>query len=196
MGKRGSHSQLYNFQTIVSALRISFYLPHCHIAFCKNMVEVSTFEHQVQLHLSPNRSASWQETKYLIVAFAVFVGTIAIAWSLAGAWVILPFAGAEVGLLSLVMYLVSKATYRWETLLISSQSINIYCSNGANLQFPRPDTSLYYQRDSSLKCTPRLILKAPLHQLEVGAFLNPEDKKRVHDSLKLAGVMVCTNKWW
>ncbi|MEL7289923.1 MAG: DUF2244 domain-containing protein, partial [Pseudomonadota bacterium] len=65
------------------------------------MVEVSTFEHQVQLHLSPNRSATWQQTKHLIAAFALFISSIAIAWSLAGAWVILPFAGLEVGLLML-----------------------------------------------------------------------------------------------
>jgi len=110
------------------------------------MVEVSTFEHQVQLHLSPNRSATWQQTKHLIAAFALFISSIAIAWSLAGAWVILPFAGLEVGLLALIMYLVSKATYRWETLLISSNSIQVTSSNGISIEFFRPDTSLYYKK--------------------------------------------------
>tara|TARA_Y100000296_G_C5131138_1_gene235627 strand:+ start:85 stop:567 length:483 start_codon:yes stop_codon:yes gene_type:complete len=160
------------------------------------MVEVSTFEQQVQLHLSPNRSATWQQTKYLIAAFAFFISSIAIAWTIVGAWVILPFAGLEVGLLALIMYLVSKATYRWETVLISTHSIHISCSNGATLYFPRPDTSLFYQRDLSFKRVTRLILQTPVQQFEVGAFLNSQDKKKVHDSLHHAGIMVCTNKWW
>ena len=151
------------------------------------MVEVSTFEHQVQLHLSPNRSATWQQTKHLIAAFALFISSIAIAWSLAGAWVILPFAGLEVGLLALIMYLVSKATYRWETLLISSNSIQVTSSNGISIEFFRPDTSLYYKKDLSLKCAPQLVLQAPLQQFEVGS---------VHKCMQKAGIAVCSNKWW
>ncbi|MEC9335237.1 MAG: DUF2244 domain-containing protein [Pseudomonadota bacterium] len=160
------------------------------------MVEVSTFEHQVQLHLSPNRSATWQQTKHLIAAFALFISSIAIAWSLAGAWVILPFAGLEVGLLALIMYLVSKATYRWETLLISSNSIQVTSSNGISIEFFRSDTSLYYKKDLSLKCAPQLVLQAPLQQFEVGSFLNLEDKERVHECMQKAGIAVCSNKWW
>ncbi|KHT44995.1 hypothetical protein RJ41_15600 [Alteromonas marina] len=160
------------------------------------MVEVSTFEHQVQLHLSPNRSATWQQTKHLIAAFALFISSIAIAWSLAGAWVILPFAGLEVGLLALIMYLVSKATYRWETLLISSNSIQVTSSNGISIEFFRPDTYLYYKKDLSLKCAPQLVLQAPLQQFEVGSFLNLEDKERVHECMQKAGIAVCSNKWW
>jgi uncharacterized membrane protein len=160
------------------------------------MVEVSTFEHQVQLHLSPNRSATWQQTKHLIAAFALFISSIAIAWSLVGAWVILPFAGLEVGLLTLVMYLVSKATYRWETLLISSNSIQVTSSNGISIEFFRPDTSLYYKKDLSLRCAPQLVLQAPLQQFEVGSFLNLEDKERVHKCMQKAGIAVCSNKWW
>ncbi|AXT39838.1 DUF2244 domain-containing protein [Alteromonas sp. BL110] len=160
------------------------------------MVEVSTFEQRLQLHLSPNRSATWRQTKYLIMVFALFIGLIAIAWSIVGAWVILPFAGLEVGLLALVMYLVSKATYRWETILVMDDRILISCSNGTSLCFPRPDTSLFYQKDTSLKRISRLILQTPVQQFELGAFLNSEDKKQVHDSLHKAGVMVCTNTWW
>ena len=160
------------------------------------MVEVSTFEQQVQLHLSPNRSATWQQTKYLIAAFAFFISSIAIAWTIVGAWVILPFAGLEVGLLAVIMYMVSKATYRWETILVSVDNIHVSCSNGATLCFPRLDTALFYQKDLSLKSISRLILQTPLQQFELGTFLNSEDKEQVRDSLHQAGIVVCTNKWW
>ena len=160
------------------------------------MVEVSTFEQQVQLHLSPNRSATWQQTKYLIAAFAFFISSIAIAWTIVGAWVILPFEGLEVGLLAVIMYMVSKATYRWETILVSVDNIHVSCSNGATLCFPRLDTSLFYQKDLSLKSISRLILQTPLQQFELGTFLNSEDKEQVRDSLDQAGIVVCTNKWW
>tara|TARA_Y200000002_G_C22634807_1_gene644154 strand:- start:862 stop:1344 length:483 start_codon:yes stop_codon:yes gene_type:complete len=160
------------------------------------MVEVSTFEQQVQLHLSPNRSATWQQTKFLMASFGLFISSIAIAWAFAGAWVILPFAGIEVGLLTLIMYLVSKATYQWQTVLISPQTIFVQCSNGAYLRFPRHDTSLYFFKDTEKKRLPRLVLQTHLQQFELGAFLNADDKQRVHDSLKTTGIMICTNKWW
>ena len=91
---------------------------------------------------------------------------------------------------------ISKATYRWETLLISSNSIQVTSSNGISIEFFRPDTSLYYKKDLSLKCAPQLVLQAPLQQFEVGSFLNLEDKERVHKCMQKAGVAVCSNKWW
>ncbi len=160
------------------------------------MVEVSTFEHNVQLHLTPNRSATWQQTKRLILVFALFISSIAIAWSLVGVWVILPFAGLEVGLLALIMYLASKSTYEWETVAVSHRNISVRCSNGALLVFSRQGTSLYFIEDLGKQRLPRILLKSDFQQFELGAFLNAEDKQRLHLGLKKAGVMVCTKKWW
>ncbi|MBT3134964.1 DUF2244 domain-containing protein [Alteromonas sp. ALT199] len=160
------------------------------------MVEVSTFEHNVQLHLTPNRSASWQQTKHLILVFALFISGIAIAWSLVGVWIILPFAGLEVGLLALIMHLVSKSTYQWESVAVSYRSISVRCSNGALLVFSRQGTSLYFIEDLGKQRLPRVLLKSDYQQCELGAFLNADDKQRLHLSLKQAGVMVCTNRWW
>ena len=56
------------------------------------------------IKLSPNQSASWRETKIVITIMVLLVMSIAIGWTMAGAWIILPFAGLEVGLFAYFMY--------------------------------------------------------------------------------------------
>lgn len=58
--------------------------------------------------LSPNQSASWKETKTMITCMVILVMVIALGWTLSGAWIILPFAGLEVGLFAYFMYRVCK----------------------------------------------------------------------------------------
>ena len=71
------------------------------------------------IRLLPNRSATWANTKLLMAAMIFFVMVIALAWAFVGAWVILPFAGFEVGLFALLMYKVSRFTYSKQIITIN-----------------------------------------------------------------------------
>ena len=92
------------------------------------MLETISLQGKKRLRLTPNRSASWQDTKWLMLIFAVAVFTIAIGWAVVGVWIILPFAGVEVVLLIFIMYQVSRSTYRWETIDIAPHTIHFYSS--------------------------------------------------------------------
>ena len=160
------------------------------------MIEVANNDNGVQIHLSPNRSASWKQTKFLMLGFAFFVGSIASAWAIVGAWVILPFAGAEVFALGLIMYIVSKATYQWEEINVTPKSIVITTSKGTILTLERFSTHLEFIEDTSNRKLPRIVLSTSQSQYEIGSFLNPEDRRILLTQLSNVGLMVCKNKWW
>ncbi len=160
------------------------------------MIEVSTIEREYRLLLTPNRSASWQQTKYLMLGFTLVVLTIAIGWSLIGAWVILPFAGAEVFALVVTMYFVSRNTYRWEQITLTPDAVVIANSRGITVSFERATTYFFFIEDTSNRQLPRLIFKSTSANVEVGTFLNISDKRIFLSHLEGAGMIICKNKWW
>lgn len=56
----------------------------------------------------PNRSLSLRAMVLLFAGIAAFVITIGIGFSLAGAWLVLPFAGLEVAVVGAVLYLLFR----------------------------------------------------------------------------------------
>jgi uncharacterized membrane protein len=69
----------------------------------------------------PNRSLSRKER---IVWFALIAGTtllIALFAAMVGAWLVLPFAGAEVCLVGLAFYIIGRHDHDMETLLVTDE---------------------------------------------------------------------------
>ena len=87
------------------------------------MVKLKHKHDSVTLTLQPNRSANWRQNKIIFMVMTAFVMIIAIAWSVVGVWVILPFAGFEVGLLAFLMYRVSYFTYQKQIITIHSDTV-------------------------------------------------------------------------
>lgn len=160
------------------------------------MLEVTQDNNTAVIRLMPNRSASWYETKWLIAAFALFIGTIAIAWALVGAWVILPFAGVEVLLLALLMHYVSSLTYQWETIEINTNTVVITSSTCNARTLQRESAYVDYTNEPDSWLLPKTLLYDDVHTVEVGHFLNESDRELLKQSLKNAGLIVCQRQWW
>jgi uncharacterized membrane protein len=160
------------------------------------MLEVTQDNNTAVIRLMPNRSASWYETKWLIAAFALFISTIAIAWAVVGAWVILPFAGIEVLLLALLMHYVSSLTYQWETVEINTNTVIITSSTSNAQTLRRDSTYVDYTNEPDSWLLPKTILYDGEHTVEVGHFLNESDRDLLKQSLKNAGLIVCQRQWW
>jgi len=149
--------------------------------------------------LSPNRSANWLQTKILIMIIGLVVMLIATAWSFVGVWMVLPFAGFEVGLLAFLMYRVSYASYQKQIITI-------------DLQYVKFEAGVYFPQQSHLftKCDTKLAILEPEGPydltkirlgdnnavVELGCFLNQDDRKLALQHLKEAGLRVHSNKWW
>nr|WP_136252147.1 DUF2244 domain-containing protein [Ningiella ruwaisensis] len=149
--------------------------------------------------LSPNRSATWQQTKWVIGVMVAVVMIIAIAWSFVGAWVVLPFAGLEVGLFALLMYKVSKFTYTKQVINISKDDIVVEWGTKRaeqRHQFSRDNLYVYYWESDEGWHLPRISISNSNKKLEIGTFLNLDDRETLKATLEDAGLLVCRNKWW
>ena len=157
------------------------------------MITKQQLQDGYQLTLVPNRSASWLQVKKLLWIIAAFCFVIAIGWAFVGAWLILPFAGIEVGLLIFIMHRVSRFTLRKEVIVFASDKI--FVSSGID----KPTLSWTIDR-----ATARVLLMEVRHpedptcihladdlnRVELGKHLNFDDKVHLLRELKSADLNV------
>ncbi|MGB2427371.1 MAG: DUF2244 domain-containing protein [Alteromonas sp.] len=154
------------------------------------------------IRLLPNRSATWANTKLLMAAMIFFVMVIALAWAFVGAWVILPFAGFEVGLLAYIMYRVCHSTYRSEVIKISSQSIEVMRgklplnSYREIYKFNRAEVHIEIIETENDWHLPDIRIVTDTQSLSIGSFLNLADRKELSRELRNSGLPNCRTHWW
>jgi uncharacterized membrane protein len=144
-----------------------------------------------QIVLTPNRSANWIQTKHLLFVLAFTSLGIATAWSFMGAWVILPFAGFEVGLLAFLMHRVCFATYQQQVIRIREHDVFIQLGvykPARGWRLNRESISIVVIEPNHIDDPVGLVLKDKNYSVELGAFLNTEDKQSVLDELKHHGL--------
>ena len=73
-------------------------------------IESNSENKSFRILLSPNRSLSWKSTCIFLLFISITCLTIGIGFSLVGAQLIIPFAGLEVILVSVCVYLVFRKT--------------------------------------------------------------------------------------
>ena len=165
----------------------------------QQMVKLKHKHDSVTLILQPNRSANWRQNKIIIMVMAAFVMVIAVAWSLVGVWIILPFAGFEVGLLAFLMYRVSYSTYQKQIITIHSDKVIF-------------QAGVYYPKRFHSFCKDKLLVKTIDAQSEfeqthitlddghqtivIGQFLNQPDREVTLEHLKKANLHIHIEKWW
>lgn len=164
-----------------------------------HMVSVHTHHNTTTIVLQPNRSASWLQAKTVVIIMTVFVMTVAIAWSFVGAWVVLPFAGLEVGLLAFFMHKVNYRCHQQQVITVAPNEVIV--TAGVNRPeyrhaFRRPQAHVTITEDESDWHIPALTLQDDQHTLKLGPFLNLEDCGAARQKLSDAGLMVCSNRWW
>jgi len=135
---------------------------------------------QGQIILYPNRSASWKSIKQFLWAISVFAFTIAFSFAFFGLWMVLPFAGLEIFALVGLMYWVALQCRRQEVIRIVDHRIVVeqgYETPKKTWQSDLFMTRLVIDRPTGYGRPRRLFLRGSQQQLEIGQFLNEEDKK-------------------
>ena len=163
------------------------------------MVKLKHKHDSVILTLQPNRSANWQQNKIIIMVMTAFVMIIAIAWSLVGVWIILPFAGFEVGLLTFLMYRVSYSTYQKQIITINSHAVTfesgVYYRKQC-IHFEKDKTSVItIEAQTDFEQT-HITLKDKQQKVVIGEFLNQQDRQTMLNHFKEAQLYVHSDKWW
>ena len=88
-------------------------------------IESNKKESLFRITLTPNKSLSWKSNILFILAISVTCGVIGIAFYIAGAFLILPFAGLEIILGGTCVYLVVQRSYKQEIITLTPEKLKI-----------------------------------------------------------------------
>lgn len=163
------------------------------------MVVSESHNQAVTITLSPHQSATWPETKLFISIIGGFVLMIGFFWAWMGAYLVLPFAGLEVGLLAYFMRKVSFATYRREVITIKSDQVVVRAGMHAIekcLTMERSATHVIVTKGLRQTDPVKLSLSDSQSYIDIGEFLNCDEQVLVHDALKQAGLTMQSAEWW
>ncbi len=126
----------------------------------------------------PNQSQNWRSNLYVLLALCVPSLGIGIAFTLIGAWPILPLAGLEMFALGSALYYVQwKLQYRQ---VITFDGDRVLVEKGhyyprRSWQFPRRLAGVAVETKQHPWESPVLALHDKEQQVRVGEFLNRED---------------------
>lgn len=163
------------------------------------MVKLKHKDDALILTLQPNRSANWRQNKIVIISMAALVLSVALAWAMVGVWIVLPFAGFEVGLLAFLMYRVSYFTYQKQIITIDKQTLTFH----AGVYYPKRCYAFDKDKVAVDTIEPQteyeqthISLNDGRQKIAIGQFLNQADRLTTLEHLKKAQLHIHHAKWW
>lgn len=162
------------------------------------MIKTIERPHKSIIRLEPNRSASWQQTKLVIMCLSGFMLLLGVGWLIAGVWLILPFVFLDIFVFSYFFYRVCQATYRREYIIISADKV--VCRSGIrrlgrSVNFRRPCYLVVHKRPSSSHLY-AFSLSDDINFLPIGRFLNEDDLHQLRRLLRDRGLIEINQQWW
>jgi uncharacterized membrane protein len=136
--------------------------------------------------LRPNQSMSWRALAYFYMSLVLLSFTLAGGLALLGFWPVVPFAGLEMLILGIVLYLVARRGGRCEVISLKSDTVLI--EKGRY----RPEQSWIFLRIWAkviLEHCPkqwypsRLLIRSHGRGVEIGQFLNEDERQRLAKEL-------------
>ena len=153
------------------------------------MIDVEEDGPATRLVVQGNRSMSWRANLVLAGSLGVVVFGIAIAAATQGLWLIIPFAGAEVLLVTACLWLTLRRLSRKEVITVGAEAITLewgYNSPDVSVRLPRQWSRLRYRAtDSPFDCGD-LVVAAHGKAYALGRVLNRDEKKTLHVELSAA----------
>ena len=153
------------------------------------MIDVEEDGPATRLVVQGNRSMSWRANLVLAGSLGIVVFGIAIAAATQGLWLIIPFAGAEVLLVTACLWLTLRRLARKEVITVGAEAITLewgYNSPDVSVRLPRRWSRLRYRAtDSPFDCGD-LSVAAHGKAYALGRVLNRDEKKTLHVELSAA----------
>ena len=141
----------------------------------------------------PNCSASWRTNQLLLAALGIWLLAVGCVFAAAGLWLVLPFAGLELGLLGLALHRVGWKLRQRHVVRFGPDDIRIEKGVGVPEQvwnFQRRDVALSVDLHRHPEAPLALTLFTPSHRVPVGDFLNRDDSHTLLELLRGAGIAV------
>ena len=141
-----------------------------------------------RLTIWPHRSLSRNGFAVLITMLAILLSTIGVGFFLAGAWPVIGFLGLELLVVWGAFNLNYRAAKVRETIEANTETLQIACTDergkSSITQFPVGWLRVYLSPsvtpDVSSRYRQRVVLSSHGRTVEVGAFLHPAEKAKLH----------------
>jgi uncharacterized membrane protein len=131
----------------------------------------------------------WRDVvRFYAGIFIVSMG-IAIAFAMKGAWLILPFAGLEMLVLGIALYVVAQRAASWQEIAIDVDSIRVVDHSAKRVQklsFQRAWVRVVLKEAAISGHPSRLLLGSHGRNVEIGNCLNEEEKRHLVVELRRA----------
>lgn len=137
--------------------------------------------------IQPNCAFGWTRMKYLFLFFLACTAAVAGYFALQGAWLVLPFAGLEMLVLGLGVYLSSRDSATREILCIDEDELVVLRGRRRLLELarlPRYWTRVSLLRDTTSWYPSRLVLACHGHRVEIGAALVEQERDQLAHDLR------------
>ena len=137
--------------------------------------------------LRPNRSTDWKTSLLFISAIAFTCLTIGIGFALAGATMILPFAGLEIIFVATCVYLVMKNTYKQEVITLTKEKLKIEKGAGKIDQvweYFRMWSFVSVERPEHPWYPAHIVVSSKGERVPIGDFLNEDEKEELVKNLE------------
>ena len=136
--------------------------------------------------LQPNQSLSWRGSQFFFLSLCMISAAVAVPLAWMGFWLILPFAGLELCALWLVLYLVARRSQQREIIYITADSIRI--EKGKHHVEQQWTLMRLWARVVLEQCPKqwypsRLIIRSHGRAVEVGRFLNEDERQHLASEL-------------
>ncbi|SDZ82537.1 DUF2244 domain-containing protein [Microbulbifer marinus] len=144
--------------------------------------------------LQPNQSLSLSGNLWVFASLVAVSLGISLAFALAGAWMILPFAGLELLLLAVLFGYVYLEGTRREVIRISNERVILDCCKGQRQQtvyhqeFSRDSVTLLVRMGGSAAEPASVCLSGPEGCLEIGGFLTDAERAELVHKLNRCGI--------
>ena len=129
--------------------------------------------------LRPNAGVYWRQTVIIFAIFAVVCMSVALAFTAAGFWPILPFAGAEIIALGTALYVSARPGRYREVIRVEPAWLRVekgYRQPEQIWRFQRVWTTVDLIPSPRRLHPARLIIRSAGEQVECGAFLTDDER--------------------
>lgn len=137
--------------------------------------------------LKPNNSATWQFNIMVISSLSLVTLLIAGMFLIQGLWLILPFSGLEILLLYLGLTLCVRANTVTEVITFHDNSVIIEKGRThaeGSWEYQRSWSKIFIKAPEHRGHPKRIFIRSHGNELELGAFLNKQDKESFISRLK------------
>ena len=147
--------------------------------------------------LRPNGSLGWRAAKWGCAGMILLTAAVATWFTLRGAWLVLPFAGAEMLLLACTLYLACRWSRHAEVILVDRDTLVLQRGHARpeeEHRFQRGWARVVLVRDPSGWYPSRLLLRSHGRSVEIGARLVEEERLELAEELaRLTGAAATVN---